>query len=339
MSDPIWRDETRLGPPAEVAVSTPARILVLLGLTTASAFAGAVFSKSTVGYPPGGESSPTCDAWIEVNAEGRTEHVMVEGCPLDFASRVRDSARLWRWEADGTTFVEHRVIRFDQNKPYAAVSDREVLEEPVDALVHTVHSSELGIASQEPAIYPKAGKGETATCVATLTIPFEGGAPSEVLVSKCDEAFFPAAEAALDEWSFEPATAPEDRTQPRWVRSKLKITFEPPIDPTPLPPEQYAGLLERSGDVTAYFPQYGQKHAPAVCQVEATVGVDGELREIDVTGCHEVFQVPAENAVRRYTWTHKGEPAPVRIVEEVRFEASRVQQKKKRKRRKKRKNR
>ena len=304
----------------------------------ADAAAGRAFSTSTVGYPPGGSGSPTCDAWMEVDAEGRAAHVLVEGCPLDFAARIRESARLWRWEPDGTAFFEHRVVRFDQNRPYAAVSDPEVLPAPTETIAFAVHSSQLQVAAREPAIYPLAGKGETATCTATLTIPVEGGAPSEVLVATCDEVFFPAAEAALDEWSFEPFVDDDPPEARRWIRSKLKIVFEPPTEPTPLSPEQYAGLLERSGDGQAFFPPAGRKHAPAVCQVEATVDVEAQLREVEVNGCHEVFWVSAENAVRRYTWTHLGDPQPVRIVEEVVFQGSREQQKreaKKRRRKKK----
>jgi hypothetical protein len=315
-----------------VSVRFPLLGLIALAFV-APASAGPVFTTSTVGYPPGGEGGPICDAWIEVDAEGRTAHVMVEGCPLAFASRVRESARRWRWEADGSTFVEHRVVRFDQNKPYAALSDRTVLEPPVDALIHAVHSSELKVAAQEPAIYPLAGKGETATCVATLTIPIEGGAPSEVRVSKCDEAFFPAAEAALDEWSFEPASTDGLPSDARWVRSKLKVHFEPPVEPTPLTPEQYAGLLERSEAEVPFFPADGRKHAPAVCQVVATVDAAASVRDVDVEGCHEVFWVAAENVVRRITWAHLDDPKPIRIVEQVRFAESRGKQRKQRKQR------
>ncbi|MCB9675752.1 MAG: hypothetical protein H6737_11580 [Alphaproteobacteria bacterium] len=288
----------------------------MLTLILSTALAGEASSKATVGYPRGGEGDHECRSRVLVDAEGKAKHVLVEGCPADFAGRVREALALWRWNADGTTFIEERVVRFRQDQPWANAGPVESVEHSVDLLLVDRHHSELKPKEAIPPKFPTAASGQEGKCKATVVVPVEGGHPLWVGVEGCEEVFHLAARMAMYAWDFEPVSEPGEA---RWVRSKIALVFTEPAPPEPLDRAAYAELLELKESPKPTFPAGGKKYAPATCRAELTVKKNGRASDITVTECDPIFHVATENALGRWAWAQKGEPREVRIVEEIPF--------------------
>ncbi|MEZ4318665.1 MAG: hypothetical protein R3F61_14220 [Myxococcota bacterium] len=291
----------------------------MLAFALSTAVAGNAISKASVGYPAGGSGDPVCEAHMVVDASGEATDVLVSGCPRDFADRCIDAMSKWRWEPDGTTFLEHRTVSFKQSSPFARVGEPEVL---VDPLIADRHHTALRPLERIPPKFPTAASGQSGKCKLRVVVPVEGGHPVFVGVDLCEEVFHRASRLAMYDWEFAPV---EDVGDARWVRTYYGLVFEEPPAPTPLAPDAYAGILKLEDAPKPTFPTGGKKHSPATCRTELTVTATGRVRDVSVSECDPVFHVAAENAVTRWVYRHVGEPADVRVVEHLEFLSKRDQ--------------